>query len=69
MSRKGVVEGADLEATLIPTPHLEISGFYTFLNPYFTSNTIDGVDYSHTPLAEVVKHKALRDRALSTGIT
>jgi len=55
---KGVVEGADLEATLIPTPHLEISGFYTFLNPYFTSNTIDGVDYSHTPLAEVVKHKA-----------
>ena len=54
---QGVVEGADLEATFIPTPHLEISGFYTFLNPYFTSNTIDGVDYSHSPVAEVVKHK------------
>jgi len=53
----GVVEGADLEATFIPTPHLEISGFYTFLDPYFTSNTIDGVDYSHSPVAEVVKHK------------
>src|SRR5882672_5467247 len=55
---KGVVEGADLEATLIPMSQLEISGFYTFLNPYFTSNTIDGVDFSHSPLAEVVKHKA-----------
>ena len=54
---QGVVEGADLEATFIPTPHVEISGFYTFLNPYFTSNTIDGVDYSHSPVAEVVKHK------------
>ena len=54
---KGVVEGADLEATLIPMSHLEISGFYTFLDPYFTSNMIDGLDYSHSPVAEVVKHK------------
>jgi len=54
---QGIVQGVDFEATVIPTPHLEISAFYTYLDPYFTSNTLDGNDYSKTPVAEVVKHK------------
>jgi iron complex outermembrane receptor protein len=47
----------DFEATIIPTPHIEISAFYTYLDPYFTSNTVDGNDYSKSPVAEVVKRK------------
>jgi iron complex outermembrane receptor protein len=53
----GIVQGADFEVTIIPTPHLEISGFYTYLDPYFTSNTVDGQNYVHSPVAETVKHK------------
>jgi iron complex outermembrane receptor protein len=53
----GVVEGADIEATLIPTPHIEISGFYSYLNPFFTSNEVDGQNYVNSPMANMVKHK------------
>jgi iron complex outermembrane receptor protein len=53
----GVVEGAEIEATLIPTSHIEISGFYSYLNPFFTSNTVDGQNYVNSPIAETVKHK------------
>src|SRR6266404_8298870 len=54
---QGIVQGVDFEATIIPTPHIELSAFYTYLDPYFTSNTVDGKDYSKTPVAEIVKHK------------
>jgi len=54
---QGIVQGLDLEATIIPTPHIQISAFYTYLDPYFTSNTVNGNDYSKAPVAEVVKHK------------
>jgi iron complex outermembrane recepter protein len=53
----GVVEGAEIEATLIPTSHIEISGFYSYLNPFFTSNTVDGQNFVNSPVAETVKHK------------
>jgi iron complex outermembrane receptor protein len=54
----GVVEGMDVEATIIPTRHIEISGFYSYTDPYFTSNTFQGVNYVQTPVAGVQKHKA-----------
>jgi iron complex outermembrane receptor protein len=53
----GIVQGADIEATIIPTPHIELSGFYSYTDPYFTSNTVEGVDYSKFPVADIVKHK------------
>ena len=53
----GVVKGADLEATIIPTAHIELSGFYTYLDPYFTSNMFQGENYVHSPVADVVRHK------------
>jgi len=53
----GVVEGAEVEATVIPSPHIEISAFYAYLDPYFTSNSVDGQNYARSPIAETVKHK------------
>ncbi len=53
----GVVEGADLDFTFIPWEHLELSGFWGYVNPYFISNTVDGSDYSHKPVAEIVREK------------
>ena len=53
----GVSEGADLDFTIIPFSHLELSGFWGYVNPYFTSNNIDGTDYSHRPVAEIVRNK------------
>ncbi len=54
----GIVQGADIEATIIPTSHIELSAFYSYVDPYFTSNTVDGVDYSKFPVANIVRHKA-----------
>jgi len=54
----GIVEGADFEATLIPIPHIELSAFYSYVDPYFTSNTVEGVDYSKFPVANIVRDKA-----------
>jgi iron complex outermembrane recepter protein len=54
---KGVVQGADLDFTIIPVPQLEISGFWGYVDPYFTSNTVDGVDFSRRPVAEIVRNK------------
>jgi iron complex outermembrane recepter protein len=53
----GIVQGADLDFTFIPIRHVEISGFYGFVDPYFTSNTVDGVDYSRQPVANIVRNK------------
>ena len=53
----GVVEGMDIEATIIPTEHIEFSGFYSYTDPYFTSNTFQGVNYVQTAVAGVEKHK------------
>jgi iron complex outermembrane receptor protein len=54
---EGVVRGVDVEFTIIPTAHIELSGFYTYQDPYFTSNTVDGVDYSKFSVANIVKQK------------
>jgi len=58
MWRDGIVQGADIEATIIPTSHIELSAFYSYVDPYFTSNTVDGVDLSKFPVANIVRHKA-----------
>jgi outer membrane receptor protein involved in Fe transport len=29
----GIVQGADIEATIIPTPHIGLSGFYSYTDP------------------------------------
>jgi iron complex outermembrane receptor protein len=55
---EGVVDGAEIEATIIPTGHIELSGFYSYLRPYFTSNMFQGVDYTKTVAPEYVRHKA-----------
>jgi iron complex outermembrane receptor protein len=53
----GIVQGADLDFTIIPIQQIEISGFYGYVDPYFTSNTVEGVDYSHQPVANIVRNK------------
>jgi iron complex outermembrane receptor protein len=54
----GIVQGADLDFTIIPIPQIEISGFYGYVDPYFTSNMVDGVNYVRSPVANIVRNKA-----------
>ncbi len=53
----GIVQGLDLDSTIIFGRHLEFSAFYSYVDPYFLSNTVEGVDYSKFPVANIVKHK------------
>jgi iron complex outermembrane recepter protein len=54
---KGVIEGAEVEAAIFPTRHIELSGFYGYADAYYISNVFGGVDLSHIPFANLPKNK------------
>jgi iron complex outermembrane recepter protein len=53
----GNIEGLEVEATILVSKHLELSGFYAYTDGYFTKNVFHGVDYTSTPVSNLVKHK------------
>ena len=57
----GVIQGLELEGTVIPIRHLELSGFYSYTDAYYTSNTIPGangpIDLSSLPFPNVPINK------------
>lgn len=54
---KGVIEGAEIEATILPVRQIELSGFYGYSDAYYTSNIFGGVDLSHIPFANLPRNK------------
>jgi iron complex outermembrane receptor protein len=58
----GIIQGVELEATLIPTDWLNWSAFYAFTDAHYTENSYPGptgpVDVSHLPFSNTPKNKA-----------
>jgi len=54
----GIVEGADFEATLIPFNQLELSAFFNYMNPYYTSNEYQGKNFVSVQVPNITREKA-----------
>jgi iron complex outermembrane receptor protein len=55
---EGINQGAEFEVTIIPTPRVELSAYYSYLDAYATSNTIGGVNYDNVRIPNAPKKKA-----------
>ncbi len=54
---QGIVQGLELEGTIIPIPSLVLTGFYAYTDAYYTSNTFNGQNLIGIPFNNTPRNK------------
>jgi iron complex outermembrane recepter protein len=52
-----IIQGVELEYTVIPNKYFEVSGFYDYIDAYYTHNLVNGVNLDGIAIAQTPRSK------------